>query len=308
MVLLDIDPNVLVSGLIAQGPPAEVVNLVRCGEVRAASCPRLLAELEGVLRRPRFRRYVEPDEVDAYLDVLRSITTPQPDPIGLDDIECRDPNDAYLIALARRAEADAVVSGDRDLTELEDPQPLVLTPAGVLDRWDPVPRRPFPAVRGTFPGGSVRDEERRAAGAPGTASGRLRHPADLGHRRAPHLAWVQALCHGGDDPPEGFQRDRLDRAQGIGAEEGYQLRQHGVVIGGPSQFRVVRNRASGEEPFRLFADDTGRAAVRLARQFGLPAEDLMLEDERARGAFLIARSTQLTAGWSPRPATPGAGC
>ena len=49
------DPNVLVSGLIAQGPPAEVVDLVRYGEVRAAACPQLLAELEGVLRRPRVR-------------------------------------------------------------------------------------------------------------------------------------------------------------------------------------------------------------------------------------------------------------
>jgi hypothetical protein len=65
-------------------------------------------------------------------------------------IDCRDPNDAYLIALARQSGADALVSGDRDLAELDDPRPPVLTPAAVLDRWDPVPQRPFRTVRGTF--------------------------------------------------------------------------------------------------------------------------------------------------------------
>lgn len=278
MVLLVIDPNVLVSGLIAQGPPAEVVDLVRYGEVRAASCPRLLTELEGVLRRPRFRRYVEADEIDAYLDVLRSITTPQPDPAGIDDIECRDPDDAYLIALARRTGADALVSGDRDLTELHDPRPPVLTPAGVLDRWDVVPRRPFQAVRGTFQvvlSGPKSAERRlhRALQAAGFVTQRT-----SGTEEHPSSTWVQALCHGGDHPPEGFQRDKLDRAQAIGAGEGYRLRQHGVVIGGPSQFRVVRHRVSGEELFRLFADDPGRAVEQLARQLGLPSEDLVLEE------------------------------
>lgn len=277
MVLLVIDPNVLVSGLIAQGPPAEVVDLVRYGEVRAAACPQLLAELEGVLRRPRFHRYVEADEIDAYLDVLRSLTAPQPDPEGVDDKACRDPNDAYLVALARQAGADALVSGDRDLTELDDPHPPVLTPAAVLDRWDPVPGRPFQAVRGTFQvvlSGPKSGERRvhRALQAAGYVT-----QWTPGTEEHPNLAWVQALSHGGDRP-EGFQRDRLDRAQAVGADEGYQLRQHGMVIGGPSQFRVVRHRASGEELFRLFADDPDRALPQLSRQLGLPTEDLVLEE------------------------------
>jgi predicted nucleic acid-binding protein len=72
VVLVVLDPNVLLSGLIAQGSPAEVVDLVRYGEIRAAACPRLRSELEGVLRRPRFGRYVESDEIDADLDGLRS--------------------------------------------------------------------------------------------------------------------------------------------------------------------------------------------------------------------------------------------
>ena len=46
----------------------------------------------------------------------------------------------------------------------------------------------------------------------------------LGTEEHPSLAWVQALCHGGDHPADGFQRDRLDRAQAVGAGEGYRLR------------------------------------------------------------------------------------
>lgn len=289
MVLLVVDPNVLVSGLIAQGPPAEVVDLVRYGEVRAATCPQLLTELEGVLRRPRFRRYVEPGEIDTYLDVLRSITVEQPDPSDVDGIDCRDPDDAYLIALAREVRAEALVSGDRDLTELDDSEPPVLTPAAVLDRWDPVPRRPFPAVRGTFQIvlSGPRSSERRVHWA--LQAGGFVTQRTSGTEENPSLAWVKALCHGGDHPQEDFQRDRLDQAQAVGAEEGFQLRQHGVVIGGPSEFRIVRHRTSRQEVFRIVANDPDRAVEQLARQLGLPAEDLILEE--ARGLWDIPRST-----------------
>ncbi len=95
------------------------------------------------MRRPSFGRYVDTGEVGSYLELLRSVTFHQPDPMRIDDIECRDPADAYLIALARQTGADAVVSGDRDLTELDALQPPVLTPAGALDRWDSVPRQPL---------------------------------------------------------------------------------------------------------------------------------------------------------------------
>jgi putative PIN family toxin of toxin-antitoxin system len=71
VVRLVIDPNVFVSGLIAQGPPAEVVDLMRYGELRAVVCPQLLDELEGVLARPRFRRYVELDEVKDYIEAIK---------------------------------------------------------------------------------------------------------------------------------------------------------------------------------------------------------------------------------------------
>lgn len=231
MVLLAIDPNVLVSGLIARGAPAEVVDLLRYGEVRAACCPRLLVELEGVLRRPKFHRYVEADEIDEYLDVLRAITTLTPDPTSVDGIECRDPADAYLIALARETGANALVSGDRDLTEFDDPRPPVLTPVEVLDRWDPVPRRPSRPAPGTFTvvlSGPKSSERRvhRALQAAGFVMQRTTSPDD-----DTGVAVVRATCDGGDNPREDFQVERLARARTAGAGEDYQIRSHGVVEG-----------------------------------------------------------------------------
>ncbi len=47
-----------------------------------------------------------------------------------------DPDDDYLIALARAGNADYLVSGDRHLTHLADPEPPVLTPRQFLERID----------------------------------------------------------------------------------------------------------------------------------------------------------------------------
>ena len=47
-----------------------------------------------------------------------------------------DPDDDYLIALARAAGADYIVSGDSDLLDLTDPHPPVLTPRQFLNVLD----------------------------------------------------------------------------------------------------------------------------------------------------------------------------
>ena len=44
------------------------------------------------------------------------------DPYGI-ETETRDPNDDYLIALARAYDVDVIVSGDKDLLEWEDQRP-----------------------------------------------------------------------------------------------------------------------------------------------------------------------------------------
>ncbi len=129
-----VDPGVFVSALIApKGTPAQLLDLLLEQRCELVVSPRLLAELTGVLLRDRFRRYATAAEVRELVADLAAVATvlrDPPDPVAV----TRDPNDGYLVALAVAAQADALVSGDRDLTDLEDPPVPVLTPRALLDR------------------------------------------------------------------------------------------------------------------------------------------------------------------------------
>ncbi len=63
-----LDPGVLVSALITpQGSPAKLWQAVVQERLEIAVCPRLLAELAGVLERAKFRPYVTMQEAQAFV-------------------------------------------------------------------------------------------------------------------------------------------------------------------------------------------------------------------------------------------------
>lgn len=129
-----LDTNVIVSALLsAAGPPAELLRELRSGSFQLIVSPRFLEELRGVIARPYFATHIDPLRARETIRWLEHIGIPSPDP----ETHARftpDPKDDYLVALARAAGADVLVSGDRHLTELEDPRPPVLTPREFLDR------------------------------------------------------------------------------------------------------------------------------------------------------------------------------
>jgi len=127
-----LDPNVLVSALISpSGASAQLLLELRAGAFELVTSPLLLGELSEVLGREKFQRYVPEAEVGAYIDLLRreSVMLEDPDPpsepVGV------DPDDEYLIALARVARVDALVSGDSHLVSLRHRLP-VFTPREFL--------------------------------------------------------------------------------------------------------------------------------------------------------------------------------
>lgn len=129
-----VDPGVLVSAIITPvGPPADIVRAVRRGRLVVVVSTHLLAELLGVLRRERFRRYLTIEEVERYISGLASRGEMFPDPVDVAAIT-RDPSDDYLVALAREARADAIVSGDADLLTLEAAEPPVLSPRALVEQ------------------------------------------------------------------------------------------------------------------------------------------------------------------------------
>jgi len=127
------DPNVLVSGVIsAHGAPASLVDLIDAGAVVPIVCPMLLDELRRVLHRPKLRSYLSPDQATNFLSELAHSAEHHDDPTDPPSMS-RDPDDDYVIALARMAQADAVVSGDKDVTQLVLNDMPIQTPRQLLD-------------------------------------------------------------------------------------------------------------------------------------------------------------------------------
>ena len=128
-----LDPNVLVSALISPaGASARLLLEFRAGAFELVTSPQLLAELDEVLRREKFRRYATEAEVEVYVDLLRreSIVVDDPDPTP--ERLGEDPDDEYLITLARAARVEALVSGDPHLIRLRRQIPA-LTPREFLE-------------------------------------------------------------------------------------------------------------------------------------------------------------------------------
>lgn len=88
-----------------------------------------------MLARPKFRRWISIELPSEFIAGIAEAAVMVDDPAGLPGLS-PDPDDDYLIALARTATADYLVSGDHHLLDLEDPDPPVLTPRPPLDLLD----------------------------------------------------------------------------------------------------------------------------------------------------------------------------
>lgn len=86
-----------------------------------------------MLRREKFRTYVTVEEAERYVAGIASRAETRPDPQSVTPTT-RDPKDDYLIALAREAGADAIVSGDADLLELDQVEPSVFSPSRLVEQ------------------------------------------------------------------------------------------------------------------------------------------------------------------------------
>ena len=128
-----LDPNVIAIGLVPSGTTGAVLNAwLDDRSYELVVCSLLLQELEGVQRRPKFRS-VPGETVDLLVARLRSEATVLDDP-ALDVGVTPDPDDDYLVALARQAGASLLVSGDPDLHGIGPHGFEVLSPRQFLER------------------------------------------------------------------------------------------------------------------------------------------------------------------------------
>ena len=90
-------------------------------------------ELQTMLRRAKLAPYIQPATLGPYLEKIRSFATfiQTPTPIRA----CRDPKDDKFLEVSVHGRADALVTGDLDLLDLNPFRGIViLTPAQYLER------------------------------------------------------------------------------------------------------------------------------------------------------------------------------
>ena len=115
-VTVVIDVNLLIRWLIA-GEVRWIHGLFDKRRFRVVVSEMLLTELRNVLMRPRLRKYVTVEEIERAVHRIRKRTTVLSTEFQVKPI-CRDPKDDYLLALAKVAKADLLITADEDLLVL----------------------------------------------------------------------------------------------------------------------------------------------------------------------------------------------
>ena len=125
-----LDANVLISAAISRGPSHRIVQAwLQYQRFELVICDRLLGEVRSVLtERPRIRKWISVDAAELYVTTLATAADLRPDPAPGPALT-RDPDDDYVIHLARAHDVDFIVSGDADLLEWDEQDPPVIPPA-----------------------------------------------------------------------------------------------------------------------------------------------------------------------------------
>ena len=126
-----VDTNVLISALLAASsvPGQAMTKAEDTGQLLASAAT--LAEIDEVLRRPRFARFLSIgtrlEFLKRYRAAVRLVLIPSP------IRACRDERDDKFLEVAVHGQADIIVSGDADLLELDPFQGVrILTPRGYI--------------------------------------------------------------------------------------------------------------------------------------------------------------------------------
>lgn len=130
-----VDTNVLIAAAITpRGLCGRLLDAAIAERWWPVVSPMLLAELDGVLGREKFRRWLTLEEAARFVAGIRVLSDVVDDPPASAVTSTADPDDEFLVALARVAGVDALVSGDPHLTALVDLHPPVLTPAAFWEQ------------------------------------------------------------------------------------------------------------------------------------------------------------------------------
>lgn len=119
MKRLVVDASTLTSGVASRpggGTPWLLLLALIDLEFEAIVCPRLIQEFGDALGSRYFQERLDVRDLDGIVTSVTGVATMYDDPVRVKPLP-RDPDDDYLVALARDARAEAIVSGDKDLLD-----------------------------------------------------------------------------------------------------------------------------------------------------------------------------------------------
>src|SRR3990167_6858558 len=128
-----IDTNVLVSSLIGKtkSNPREIIDRFKKNRFFLVLSPPLLRELEEVLKEPEFKSIINEDEADTLIGLIRirGLFVIPAHKVNI----CRDIHDNKILEAASKADANFIVSGDKDLLTLKSFQSIpIISPKEFL--------------------------------------------------------------------------------------------------------------------------------------------------------------------------------
>lgn len=132
------DTSTLIGAAIRIGTPPEEALTWAFVHDEVWTSEQTLAELEKVLERAKFDRYLDRKSRRAFFSMMRRrahIASVPGNDLSWAQPPCRDPSDNKFLALAWAAQADVLVTSDKDLLVLHPWWGiLIMTPAEFVDR------------------------------------------------------------------------------------------------------------------------------------------------------------------------------
>jgi putative PIN family toxin of toxin-antitoxin system len=126
-----LDTNTVISGLFWRGRPFEVLELMRSGKIKVYTSEAIREELLDVLQRPKFSQKLALLNSSAQEVVNRFISWVEVIEVGeVAKVVASDPDDDQIIACAKLANADFIISGDADILNLKDEISIPVVNAG----------------------------------------------------------------------------------------------------------------------------------------------------------------------------------
>lgn len=110
------DTNVLLAAFLTEGVCAKLLTRARKQQFNLITCPFILHEFERILSKKFSATKQERDNALALItEAAQDIVHPSETPSGA----CRDKDDDNVLACALEADADYLVTGDKDLLQMK---------------------------------------------------------------------------------------------------------------------------------------------------------------------------------------------